>query len=237
MADADADGPPQQPKAVVGPGLRVVDRGGREGPVIVATKAGALRTTETVNGVSAYFVENMQRRYTPQQNEPVIGIITARMAESYRVDIGGAHPASLNYLAFEGATKRNRPQLEVGAVVYARVSLANKDMEPELECVSAATGKADGFGELKDGWVARCSLGLGRSLLRRTNPFLQALGAEMPFEVAAGSNGRVWVKAGNAKNTILAVRTLLSSEGVSGDKARELLRSQQKRLEDATGES
>lgn len=30
-------------------------------------------------------------------------------------------------------------------------------MEPEIECVNQ-DGKADGFGELKDGYLLRCSL-------------------------------------------------------------------------------
>lgn len=57
-------------------------------------------------------------------------------------------PATLPHLAFEGATKKTRPVLAPGALVYARVSLADRHMDPELECVSAATGRADGLGPL-----------------------------------------------------------------------------------------
>ena len=46
--------------------------------------------------------------------------------------------------------------------MYARVSLASKDLEPELECFDAQTRKAEGFGELKGGFVANCTLGLAR---------------------------------------------------------------------------
>jgi exosome complex RNA-binding protein Rrp4 len=42
-----------------------------------------------------------------------VGVVTARLGESYRVDIGSAHSANLDALAFEGATKRNRPNLKV----------------------------------------------------------------------------------------------------------------------------
>jgi exosome complex component RRP40 len=49
--------------------------------------------------------------------------------------------------------------------VYARVSLANKDMEPELDCVNPSTGKSDGYGELKEGFVIKSSLGLARRYL------------------------------------------------------------------------
>jgi exosome complex RNA-binding protein Rrp4 len=107
----------------------------------------------------------------------VIGVITQKIGEGYRVDIGSAHFASLDGLAFEGATKRSRPNLKVGSysrrifnltiyqvgcLVYARVSLAHKDMEPELECFDAQTRKAEGFGGLKGGFVVRCSLKMCR---------------------------------------------------------------------------
>lgn len=42
--------------------------------------------------------------------------------------------------------------------MYARVTIANRDMEPEMECVDPATGKAEGFGELKGGLMVECSL-------------------------------------------------------------------------------
>lgn len=44
--------------------------------------------------------------------------MTGRTAggEAYRVDIGSAHQAQLDGLAFEGATKRNRPILKVSGM-------------------------------------------------------------------------------------------------------------------------
>ena len=42
-----------------------------------------------------------------------MGIVIARSGENWRVDIGSAHPANLDGLAFEGASKRNRPNLKV----------------------------------------------------------------------------------------------------------------------------
>lgn len=84
------------------------------------------------------------------------------MAEYFRVDIGAAHSATLPLLSFEGATKRNRPNVNLHSLVYCRVAMANPDMEAELECVNPQTGKADGFGELAGGYVFKCSLGLCR---------------------------------------------------------------------------
>ena len=71
----------------------------------------------------------------------------------------------LPHLAFSQATRKTRPVLYPGAVIYARVSLANKHMDPELECYDAESGKAEGFGELKGGMVFGISLGMARRLL------------------------------------------------------------------------
>jgi len=59
---------------------------------------------------------NVLSKYVPAAQEPVIGIVTARQGEGWRVDIGSAHQASLDGLAFEGASRRNRPNLKVRRV-------------------------------------------------------------------------------------------------------------------------
>jgi exosome complex component RRP40 len=115
-------------------------------------------------------------QYIPAPQESVVGIVAGRSGEGWRVDIGSAHYALLDGLAFEGATKRNKPNfkvtssffvivvsrlkgyIQVGSLLYARVSLAHKDMDPELECFDAQTRKAGEFGELKGGFLVKCSL-------------------------------------------------------------------------------
>jgi exosome complex component RRP40 len=103
---------------------------------IISTRAGLLN--QTANGTS-FWVESNSRRvrfglgkcvvspclilfcqYVPAAQEAVIGVVTARAGggEAYRVDIGSAHPAQLDGLAFEGATKRNRPNLKVISLYY-----------------------------------------------------------------------------------------------------------------------
>jgi len=52
-------------------------------------------------------------QYVPVKEERVIGIVTNRGSDSYKVDIGGAMPASLPSLSFEGATKKNKPNIQV----------------------------------------------------------------------------------------------------------------------------
>lgn len=50
---------------------------------------------------------------------------------------------------------------QIGDIVYARLCIANKDMEPELDCTDGS-GKSAGLGQLSGGFMINCSLGLSR---------------------------------------------------------------------------
>ncbi|KIJ54577.1 hypothetical protein M422DRAFT_220890 [Sphaerobolus stellatus SS14] len=205
---------PSTPSLKLGPGLSQPP--GKTSQQIIATRAGLLN--QTING-TAFWVEGNSRRYVPAAQESVIGVVTARIggAEAYRVDIGSSHPAQLDGLAFEGATKRNRPMLKVGSLVYARVSLAHKDMEPELECFDAQTRKGADFGELKGGFMTKCSLGMCRLLLDTGHYLLPLLSSHFPdMEVAVGTNGRVWIKADDARKIITISRCIEAADPSAG---------------------
>lgn len=174
---------------------------------IVSTKAGVLQFKPP----GKFWVDGTQKRYVPWIEDMVIGIVVSRHAESYKVDIGAAALATLPLLAFEGATRKNRPNLQVNSLVYARVVVANKDMEPELVCF-AANNKQEGYGELVGGYNFKVSTGLARSLLAPNCPVLAALGKRIPYEIAVGMNGRVWVNSGSVTNTIVITNALQNSE-------------------------
>ena len=59
---------------------------------------------------------------------------------------------------------RNMAQdgMQTGTVVFARVTSATRDMDPEIECVDPKDAKAGGYGQLKGGYVMDCSLQLCR---------------------------------------------------------------------------
>jgi exosome complex component RRP40 len=97
----------------------------------------------------------------PQVDDLVIGTVINKQGETFTLDLRAPFPASLSALAFEGATRRNRPNLNIGDAVYARVISANRDLDPEVSCVDA-TGRAAGFGQLKEGLLSQCSTGLAR---------------------------------------------------------------------------
>lgn len=178
---------------------------------VLATKAGRLKFTKP----NKFWVEGSQKRYVPSGEDVVIGLVVDRRSEGYTIDIGGPTLASLSIFAFEGATRRNVPNLQAGSVLYLRVVKAHRDMSPELSCIDAS-GKASGFGQLKGGFVFQCSTGIARALLSRpTCPVLEALGKGLSFEIAVGLNGRVWVNAPSVSTVILVSNAIMNAEFLS----------------------
>eukprot|EP01095_Lingulamoeba_sp_RSL-Kostka_P008330 TRINITY_DN2758_c0_g1_i1.p1 TRINITY_DN2758_c0_g1~~TRINITY_DN2758_c0_g1_i1.p1 ORF type:complete len:243 (-),score=64.99 TRINITY_DN2758_c0_g1_i1:99-827(-) len=185
---------------------------------LVATKPGIMSFMPP----ETFWVETSTKRYVPLLNEMVVGTIIERHGDNYKVDIGCAHQASLPIYAFEGASKKHHPNLQPGDVVYARVVLSNKDMDPELECMTS-TGKSNGFGPLKNGNIAKCSISLARILLANNNQILQIIGSKIPYEIAIGLNGKIWLNSNSYKNTNLIINILLNSEGLDSDELQELV--------------
>lgn len=150
--------------------------------------------------------------YVPNRGENVVGIVTQRSSDIFKVDIGASEQASLSYLAFEGATKKNRPDIQVGDLVFAKLLVASKDMEPELVCVDSH-GKEKKLGALSsEGMLFTCSLSLVRKILNRNSVLFNTLARSQAFEVAVGMNGRVWVKARTIQETIAVATAILAAE-------------------------
>jgi len=180
---------------------------------VIASKAGFLRQS----GSNRIWVDNSQKRYIPLAEDMVVGIVIEKHVDNYRVDIGAQQPARLPSLAFEGASKRNRPNIQVGGLVYCRVVISNKDMETELSCTSPhfkkdwVTGESL-FGELKGGFAFKSSLRLARSLLDEDCFVLKCLAKHVPFELAIGANGYIWLNSAEPSHTIAIYNAILNSE-------------------------
>jgi len=156
-------------------------------------------------------------RYLPSLNDLVIATVHHSSTDTYHCLLTPyTSPATLPQLAFEGATKKTRPQLVPGSIVYARLSSVSKHMDPEIECVHPSTGKSEGLGELKGGMVFDVSIGLCRRLMMVKareeggvavlEEMAEKFGAR--FEVAVGRNGRVWVRGESVKITVAVGRAL-----------------------------
>ena len=186
-----------------GPGIRP------DGKEIVAFKAGIFRIKEKPFSV---WIDTNQKRYVAGKNDTVIGIIAARGGESYKVDIGCSQPANLINIDFEGATKRHKPNLKINDIVFAKLTVANKDMEPEITCKDENV-KHSPLGELKEGYLFTVSLGLCRQLLKMPEcKILSLLGKHLKFEIVVGMNGRVWINSKGIIDTIAIANAIVSSE-------------------------
>lgn len=136
--------------------------------------------------------------------------------------------AILGQLAFEGASKKTRPNLKAGDLVYARVSKASKWEDTELECFNAFNGKSEGMGPLKGGMVFHVSPSFARRLMMGTDQegnikggivVLEEIGQKIRFEVAVGRNGKVWVDSGKVMETLAVGRLLVRADEEKWDVA------------------
>lgn len=119
----------QNKKVILGPGLRFEDEN------VIISKNGTLMKRKP----NTFYVDSYQKRYIPAKGDTVIGIVGSKTGDLFWLDINASEPAALSYLAFEGATKKNRPDVNIGDAVYCRVVLANPDLEPELGNLIEAT--------------------------------------------------------------------------------------------------
>nr|XP_009686354.1 PREDICTED: exosome complex component RRP40 [Struthio camelus australis] len=168
-------------------------------------------------------VPQLALQYVPVKGDHVIGIVTAKAGDVFKVDVGGSEQASLSYLAFEGATKRNRPNVQVGDLIYGQFLVANKDMEPEMVCIDSS-GRASGMGVIgQDGFLFKVSLGLIRKLLAPKCEIIQELSQLYPFELVLGMNGRIWVKAKTVQQTLIVVNILEACEYMTAEQRKQAL--------------
>ena len=100
------------------------------GDSIRASKAGIL----SLRGANRFSIQTASRRYVPAVGDVVVGIVSDRNAEFYKVQLHATAVATLPVLAFDGATKRNKPNLAIGSAIFARVASCSKHMDPELSC-------------------------------------------------------------------------------------------------------
>jgi exosome complex component RRP40 len=174
-------------------------------------------------------------RYVAAVGDAVVGVVTERGAEAYRLSLRGGVGAALPVLAFDGASKRNKPSLAPGALVFARVAGVDRHCDVELSCASGGgaggaaprrdwmTGAAL-YGELAGGMLVAVSLAHARRLLRPDCALLATLGASLAFEVAVGVNGLVYVRAAAPRTAVIICNAIERSERLTEEECAEFAR-------------
>lgn len=205
-----ADSLPKSKKGTLtlGPGLRHIPP-----TSITATTLGSVAVD---NKKSAVWLESTNGRYQPSTGDLVIAQVHHGSTDTYHCALTPQTPyALLGQLAFEGASKKSRPQLSPGDLVYGRVSRAVKGEDVEIEGYNSATGKSEGMGQLKGGMVFEISPAFARRLMMGKKggvKILEGVGEKIRFEVAVGRNGRVWVDSGNVRTTASIGKLLTDSD-------------------------
>lgn len=142
---------------------------------------------------------SLGKYYSPKVDDPVLGIIIQKSSEFYKVDINSYTSAILNAKDFEGATKKQKPNLNLGDVVFARVSKVNKFDAPTLSCINPLEQKnwASGesfFGNIKGGNLFSFNR-LHTWYFYKDNYAMTRLNDVVGYEIIIGFNGRMLVNS------------------------------------------
>ena len=176
-----------------------------------STVAGRVEVDHRKNAAQ---ISTPNARYIARAGDSVICQVRGASFETFHLYINAYSPqAILSHYSFEGASKKTRPQLKTGDVVYAKIATAQKNMDTELTCVNPSTGKADGLGQLSEGMIFDVSLELADRLLKKQlASTMEELGKKVPggFEIVVGKNGKIWVDCADAgARGIIAVGRIL----------------------------
>nr|DBA28201.1 TPA: hypothetical protein GDO54_008598 [Pyxicephalus adspersus] len=92
------------------------------------------RSTEGDRRTTTLELENDAGLCAMVKGDHVIGIVIGQFEDIFKVDVGGSDQASLSFLAFEGATKKNRPNVKVSLLLnlVAMILTPQNDIVQEL---------------------------------------------------------------------------------------------------------
>ena len=137
--------------------------------------------------------------YSPKENDIVIGIISQKSYEIYRVNILASKEASLNSIDFQGATRKSKPNLNVGDAVFAKVEKENKFSNATLTCKNNTNYKCCSLGEMTygelNGWkLYKYNRYLCLKLLDNKDFIYRLKECVKKLQLKIGYNGRIWIK-------------------------------------------
>lgn len=194
---------------------------------VVSHTPGILKHTKNAKtGHDTYWVDTNRSRYYPKVGDQVVGIIEEKGGDFFIINIFSGFHCILNRLAFEGATRRSKPEMKKGDLIYARVSAATDGtnvMDTELSCLSLNGPKKEWttgetiYGELPQGLLIRVSILKAKSMLKPDCAVLNALGSYYCFETAIGMNGAIWVRSANLVDLIVIRNSILNAEYLEDD--------------------
>eukprot|EP01060_Flectonema_neradi_P038158 TRINITY_DN7933_c0_g1_i1.p1 TRINITY_DN7933_c0_g1~~TRINITY_DN7933_c0_g1_i1.p1 ORF type:complete len:264 (+),score=42.85 TRINITY_DN7933_c0_g1_i1:39-830(+) len=185
------------------------------------TKLISVRSGQYDEQNNKHVVIGDEKSYIPRNEDIIVGtIVRGGGFIGYWVDAGAGSLFKLDSLAFDGASKRLRPELKVGASVYARVIQSRSELEMVVSCHSVTGVKKDWvtgeslFGELKGGYIHSIRTQFAKMLLADYEDILSNIGDRLAFECCIGVNGRIWLRAKTIKQTARLARCLTEIQRV-----------------------
>ena len=182
---------------------------------------GEMLTTETVAEVCGAYVDgsiiSQSRKYQPKVGDVIIGVVVYKTADFYRLEISSGTPVILSNIAFNGATKRHKPTLALGAPVICYVTLADPHLDIEVSCEDKTTQRDWSSGETLFGPLTSTNpcllvdlpVSYSRALQSSTmHSTLTSLNRHFKFEISVGANGTVWL-AGVTRREVLAISKII----------------------------
>lgn len=187
----------------------------QKGDKVISTVCGNLRFRRP----NIFWVDHRNHKYIAMKEDIIVATVKNSFSEGYILDFNGTSTGTLSHVAFDGATKRSRPFLENGAVIYCRVEKTVRDLDTEFTCKAPsgipikdwASGEAF-FGELKGGYLFKVSLRLSEKLLQPNCIVLECLAKQLAFEIAVGMNGVVWIDAKKPIEIVLISNSIKQTE-------------------------
>ena len=194
----------------------------------ISLNTGYVESKENESGESINRFISINETYFARPEDRVIGIIINKKMDSYELDIKSCKKALLNNLAFEGATKKSKPNLLNGDLIFCRVEKETTYMTTILTCTSNTNKKewSSGeslFGQLKNGLEINIPLFFAYYLSRNTL-FFDQIKQRITIEVVIGINGILWIKTKNNKNMLLLESFFNQAPHININSALELLK-------------
>lgn len=175
----------------------------------VATVAGPLLFANPCR----FWIGCRRHVYYPMTGDLVLGIVTVKTGEYYRLNLGCAQPATLNATeGFSGVSRRNRPNLQVGSVVFCRVTFSNRDVDPEVSCVDdedLGLGHVNPMPAMNMFYIP---ISYAEDLQRPENPVLEIFGKLFAFEIIVGCNGRFVLESATPELTLALGNAIVNAE-------------------------
>lgn len=198
---------------------------------LISKKCGILlcdKNGKVVENTSEEVFRSLGKYYSPKEEDVVLGVIVQKSSEFVKVDINSYSYAILNTKDFEGATKKLKPIINLGDVIFARISKVNKFDAPVLSCVSEYAGNkswASGesfFGILNGGNIYDFPKIYAWDFYKE-NFALERLYDVANFEIVFGMNGKMWIKSESSENISNIYEILMKSLKSDRDEIEKLI--------------